>query len=90
MSIEPQLTFGYSDTDLNTSIQELTENTELDTLQFFRFGAADSYDNFERGTSSKTSSFAGVAGGSFTLIGSVGSWQSEFKVVTFCRAKLQS
>ena len=65
-------------------------NAELDTLQFFRFGAADSYDYFERGTSSKTSSFAGVAGGSFTLIGSVGSWQSEFKVVTFCRAKLQS
>ena len=57
-------------------------------FSFFRFGAADSYDNFERGTSTKTSSFAGVAGGSFTLIGSVGSWQSEFKVVTFCRDKL--
>ena len=65
-------------------------NTELDTLQFFRFGAADSYDYFERGTSSKTSSFAGVAGGSFTLIGLVGGWESDFKVVTFCRAKLQS
>ena len=65
-------------------------NTELDSLQFIWFGAADSYYYFESGTSSKTSSFAGFAGGSFTLIGSVGSWQSEFKVVTFCRAKLQS
>ena len=26
--------------DLNTSIQELTENTELDTLWFFLFGAS--------------------------------------------------
>ena len=74
--------------NLNTSIQELTE-TELDTLWFFRFGAVDSYDSFQKGTSSKTSSFAGVAGVGFKLIGSVRSWQSNFIAVTFRRAKLQ-
>ena len=65
-------------------------NTELDTLWFFRFGAADSHDSFQRDTSSKISSLAGVAAVGFKLIGSVRSWQSEFKVVTFCIAKLQS
>ena len=53
---------------------------------FFRFGAFGSSGSFEVGTSSKTSSLAAVTGGSFTLIVSVGSWQCEFKVGTFCRA----
>ena len=70
-------------TYLKTSIKELNENTKLYTLWFFQFGAVDSYDSFQMGTSSKTSSFAGVDGVGFKLIGSVRSWQSDYKVVTF-------
>ena len=59
------------------------EIPSLTPLSLFDLAPLIAMIYFERGTSSKTSSFAGVAGGSFTLIGSVGSWKSEFKVVTF-------
>ena len=39
------------------------------TLWFFWFGVAESYDSCEKGTSSKTSNFAAVAGVGFKLIG---------------------
>ena len=63
----------------------MTLNTESHTLWFFNLASQiDEGGKYVLGTSPKNLSSVGVTGGSFTLIGSVGSWQSKFKVVTFC------